>query len=535
MASLRRRWAERAALCVVGAALRQLYVFVARRRRARELPAAATSLPPPPHILLVLLDDAGLGDASVLGHPLVRTPHVDAFFASAVRFTQAYAGAPNCSPSRAALLTGRAPFRTGVYDFLSKHTGSMHLSRGEQTVASLLAGGAAYDTLHLGKWHLSRAGWGGAPEHFGFAHSNRSFSPAAELVAAFEGWLSHGRRPAHPFFALLALWEPHEPVERWSPPEFRRMYHRPASGRSLVEDAQAAQGGCGRCVWRRPLRGSPAVYYGCLSQADAAIGRALAALERRGLRDDTLVALTSDNGPEHRERNSWGSAAGLKGAKGFVYEGGIRVPLALQWPKALRASMPASGRDVDEPVQLWDLLPTLCAAASVPPPADRIVDGVNLLPLLFATALPGTAEAGSVLRRETPLFWAMHRGRGGMQYALREGDWKLLAGYGRFPARSYGPVAPAEVSPWLRAVMLGRVELYRLSLDPTERVDVAAERPDVVARLLPVLQRLVHETARDGALVTGWSERSPPCPRWNRRLNLTEHCCASRSGSRYTK
>ena len=230
-------------------------VFVARRRRARELPAAATSLPPPPHILLVLLDDAGLGDASVLGHPLVRTPHVDAFFASAVRFTQAYAGAPNCSPSRAALLTGRAPFRTGVYDFLSKHTGSMHLSRGEQTVASLLAGGAAYDTLHLGKWHLSRAGWGGAPEHFGFAHSNRSFSPAAELVAAFEGWLSHGRRPAHPFFALLALWEPHEPVERWSPPEFRRMYHRPASGRSLVEDAQAAQGGCGRCVWRRPLRG----------------------------------------------------------------------------------------------------------------------------------------------------------------------------------------------------------------------------------------------------------------------------------------
>ena len=95
--------------------------------------------------------------------------------------------------------------------------------------------------------------------------------------------------------------------------------------------------------------------------------------------------------------------------------------------------------------------------------------------------------------------------------------------------------APAEVSPWLRAVMLGRVELYRLSLDPTERVDVAAERPDVVARLLPVLQRLVHETARDGALVTGWSERSPPCPRWNRRLNLTEHCCASRSGSRYTK
>ena len=157
MASLRRRWAERAALCVVGAALRQLYVFVARRRRARELPAAATSLPPPPHILLVLLDDAGLGDASVLGHPLVRTPHVDAFFASAVRFTQAYAGAPNCSPSRAALLTGRAPFRTGVYDFLSKHTGSMHLSRGEQTVASLLAGGAAYDTLHLGKWHLSRA------------------------------------------------------------------------------------------------------------------------------------------------------------------------------------------------------------------------------------------------------------------------------------------------------------------------------------------------------------------------------------------
>ena len=126
-----------------------------------------------PNVVVVLLDDAGAGDAGALGHPLLLTPYIDAFAARAVKFTQAYAGAPCCSPSRAVLLTGRASYRTGVYDFLSKHSGDMHMARTERTVASLLRD-AGYATVHMGKWHLSHGRWGAPPSEFGFDHSNGS-------------------------------------------------------------------------------------------------------------------------------------------------------------------------------------------------------------------------------------------------------------------------------------------------------------------------------------------------------------------------
>ncbi len=256
--------------------------------------------------------------------------------------------------------------------------------------------------------------------------------------------------------------------------------------------------------------------------------------------------------------NSWGSAAGLRGAKGYVYEGGIRVPLLLQWPRAVAA--PALLRT---PVHFWDLLPTLCAAAGVEPPASLGLDGANLLPLLplhpphaarhAAAGSPtaaapqlAAAEAGGVvvgeaaaaaaggagLRRGTPLWWAMHRGRGGMQYAIREGHWKLLATYvgagegaGGGAGAGAGAVPAGEVTSWLSHARLGAPELYALKADPQERVNLAAARPRLAARLLRRLQRLVRAAARDGPAVSGWTQRPPPCPRWNPQLNVSEHCC----------
>lgn len=203
---------------------------------------------------------------------------------------------------------------------------------------------------------------------------------------------------------------------------------------------------------------------------DFAIGRMLASLDALDLRRESLVVLTSDNGPEHRELNSWGSSGGLRGAKGYVYEGGIRVPLAVQWPGGLRG-----GGVVSEPVHLWDLLPTIAELARAPLPQARRIDGVSWLPLLqphrksrpgeTGRSETGGSETGGSetggseafgagwegcggvrfvegevgeeptsegcqgrLKRRTPLFWAMHRGRGGMQYAMRVGNWKLLAG-----------------------------------------------------------------------------------------------------------
>jgi len=181
-----------------------------------------TSADERPNVLIVLLDDAGVGDAGILGHPLLRTPNIDRFGAASVRFSAAYSGAPNCSPSRAALLTGRTPYRTGVYDFLSKKTGDMHLSEDEVTIAAVLQT-AGYATAHVGKWHLSRGRGAAPPSKFGFEHSNGSYAQASELVPALGGWLRAHRR-GRPFFAYLALWEPHEPVELWSPPRYRRLY-----------------------------------------------------------------------------------------------------------------------------------------------------------------------------------------------------------------------------------------------------------------------------------------------------------------------
>ena len=533
-----------------------------------------------PNVLLVLLDDAGAADVAGLGHPLLHTPQIDGFLRGALRFSQAYAGAPNCSPSRAALLTGRAPYRTGVYDFLSKKTGDMHLSLKEVTVAALLQA-VGYATVHVGKWHLSRGRHGAPPVAFGFEHSNSTYAPASVLVPALLSWI-HVHRRGRPFFAYLALWEPHEPVELWSPAQYRQRYggailpeaseptdpvdglelHAATQGSRAGSSVQVAgldgalgsskltidslaplvpgSGGGGLCAWHLPAgkRGPARVYYGCMSQVDDSFGRLLLGLEASGLRHNTLLVLTSDNGPEHRTRFAWGSTGGLRGAKGFVYEGGIRVPFIVQWPA--RAQPP---QDLPTPIHFWDVLPTFLEAAGAPLP-QHTLDGVSLLQLIDGTAgALGRGESqvqrqaapphvdghmdSDALDRRVPLWWAMHRGRGGMQYALRDGAWKLVAGYGDTSMRPHGPPQGGEVSQWLRSARLGRAELYRVSHDPTERLNLARFEKERATQMLARLQTLVHDAAASGPRVTGWGERSPPCPRFNRRLNITEVCCSS--------
>jgi arylsulfatase A-like enzyme len=542
-------------VCTGGVAILEL-----GRRLNAHCPAAGSAAgashdgtPPRPNVLLVLLDDAGAADAGILGHPLLHTPNIDRFGEASVRFSAAYAGAPNCSPSRAALLTGRAAYRTGVYDFLSRKTGDMHLSEHEVTVAAVLRA-AGYATVHFGKWHLSRGPAAAPPTAFGFEHSNGSYAPASELVPALLAWLRAHRR-GRPFFGYLALWEPHEPVERWSPHLYRRIYsriHRVANvhastamrqldaqlaagvgsvpngsesggGRGWlppldsVADSVAGTAGEGACAWRLPdgLRGPARVYYGCMSQVDASFGLLLSGLEAGQLRRNTLLLLSSDNGPEHRTRFAHGSTGGLRGAKGFVYEGGIRVPLMVQWPAA--ALRP---RVVGAPVHFWDVLPTLveAAGATLPP---KPIDGVSLLRLI-------RGDDDGRLGRAVPLWWAMHRGRGGMQYAMQIGPWKLLAGYGVSSERPHGPAGGGEVSGWLRHAVLGRAELYLLSRDPAERVDLSEHYPDRTECMLARLQGLVREAAATGPAVVGWREKAPPCPRRNRRLNITELCCRLR-------
>ncbi len=407
-----------------------------------------------PNVLLILADDLGYGDLGCYGSPVIKTPHLDRFATEGVRLTAFYAGAPNCSPSRAALLTGRTSSRVGLYDILAKGS-EMRLREEEVTVAERLRG-AGYDTFHAGKWHLTPGNQTEAIRRHGFDQTAGSQGRPSSQVEAMARWLEGRTDPSRPFFSYLALHVPHEPVNERVDPPFRARYEGP--------DAEAAArkipyGGVARpkkAAWENRT-----AYFGCVSQMDEAVGRLLKLLDDRKLRDDTFILFASDNGPEHRAAYSFGSPGPLRGAKGHVYEGGIRVPGIVRWPGHVRP-----GTTSDVPIGLVDVLPTLCALAGAEVPTDRVLDGVNFLP-----ALAGEAPA-----RPRPLYWSMWAGRGGPQYALRDGDWKVLAFTEPLPEgrRIIDHIKTGEIT---------KFELYNVRNDRAEAEERSGRDPEVFERM----------------------------------------------------
>ncbi|MCB1089694.1 MAG: sulfatase-like hydrolase/transferase, partial [Verrucomicrobiae bacterium] len=249
-----------------------------------------------PNFVVILADDLGYGDLACYGNPDVRTPHLDRFASEGIRFTDCYAAAANCSPSRTGLMTGRNPWRVGIHNWIPMLS-PMHVKEGEITVATLLSR-AGYDTCHSGKWHLNgNFNLPGQPQpsdhgfHHWFSTQNNALPnhhnpynfvrdgiPAgplqgysADLVAneAID-WLRGGRDLEKPFFLFVCFHEPHEPIA--SDERFTRQYAR-------FEDP------------------SQRAHHGNITQMDAAFGRLMAELDSLGLRDNTLVFFTSDNGP----------------------------------------------------------------------------------------------------------------------------------------------------------------------------------------------------------------------------------------------
>ncbi len=439
-----------------------------------------------PNIVLVVSDDLGYGDLACYGARDVQTPHLDRFAAEGARLTSCYAAHANCSPSRTGLMTGRTPTRVGVRDWIPEDS-PVHVRKSEATVATLLRN-AGYATCLSGKWHLNGEFNKPAqpqPNDHGFDHwfatqnnaypnhkNPDNFARNGEAVGKLEGyaahlvadeaqrWLTMLRNKSKPFFLYVAFHEPHEPIA--SDERYTKLY--PSDDPSY------------------------SAHHGNISQMDEAFGRVMRVLDAEGLRENTLVFFTSDNGPAITRQHPHGSAGPLRDKKGSVYEGGIRVPGILRWPGKVKP-----GTVMDAPVSSVDFLPTVCALTGIAPPADRVLDGANMLPLLD----------GAPVERRTPLYWHFNRATGGPQVAMRIGDWKLLATLDK-PAAARGNDITEETEHDFKTAEPAAFELYNLRTDIGETTDLAAKEPARFEEMKAALMKKYHEVR----------EESPTWPAW---------------------
>ena len=424
-----------------------------------------------PNFIVVLCDDLGYGDTGCYGHPHIRTPNLDRLATEGMKFTDCYAGAPVCSPSRAAMLTGRTPHRCSIYDYIPGHGyhgigpiyKDMHLKKEEISVATLLKN-AGYATCHLGKWHLNIQfdSFGSpTPADHGFdywfstmsnarpSHHNpdnfvRNGTPvgrlegyAAELIAdEGVGWLLNKRDRNKPFCMFVWFHEPHEPIA--TDDRFMKMYEGH----------------------------SEAIYYGNVTQIDHAFGRLMKTLDDLNLRDDTLVMFTSDNGPETLNRyegahRSFGSPGPLRGMKLHMYEGGIRVPGIIRWPGHIQP-----GSVSHEPINGTDVMPTLCSLAGVKVPNDRTIDGASIVPVF----------TGGKVERKVPLYWRYDIALSSpFTVAMRQGDWKILTD-----------------------TNLTKFELYNLRDYIGEKYNFAEKEPERLGVMKKTLMKLHAEIDAEG-------------------------------------
>jgi len=435
-----------------------------------------------PNVVLLMTDDQGYGDLGCHGNPVVKTPTIDRLAGQAVECTHFYV-CPVCSPTRSSLLTGRYNYRTGVVDTFN---GRSLMRPDEITLAKLLAG-AGYRTGLFGKWHLgdnyplrpqdrgfqdvlmNRGGGLGQPSDY---PGSTYYKPILEhngRVETFDRYCTDAFTDAalrfieqsrdKPFFAYVPYNCPHTPLQ--APEAETALYTK-------LDLSPAAFPKVGQPVTQRVLRPEQlAKLYGMETNIDTNVGRLLAKLDELKLAGNTIVIFLSDNGPQEGRYN-----AGLRGLKGTVYEGGIRVPFFVRWP----AGGLTGGRKVDAACAHIDILPTLAAACGVAPPKDRTIDGVNLLPLWRGDVkeLP-----------ERTLFFQWHRGDAPDKFracAARGPRYKLVQAAGVQQAARYTP----------------KFELFDLIADPFEEHDLAGKQPEQVAKLKAEYERWFADVTKAG-------------------------------------
>lgn len=397
-----------------------------------------------PNILLIYVDDLGYGDLGSYGHPVLQTPNIDALAAEGLSLTSYYAPSALCSPSRAGLLTGRHPYRTGIKSWIPEDSG-VYLRDEEITLAEVLKA-EGYATAHIGKWHLnsdlgSRTEPQPTDQGFDYFYGHNAFqipnnhNPTnifqnktplpmqegytADLYAAEAiRWLER-RDESNPFFLYLSMAEPHTSIA--NPPEYNRMYEQYTEGEVVPIPNGMPIPPKDQLVPR-----GPGEYYANITYMDAQLGRVLDWLRDHGMEEDTLVVFSSDNGPVTSrwinwwEVNAYGSTGGFRGRKHLLYEGGIRVPTIIRYPGVIEpASISAA------PAVGMDLFVTLAEIGGGDVPNDRAIDGVDLRPIWNDGRLP-----------QRSLFWALDS-VSDLEFAIRNGSWKLLLDRDQTPRELY--------------------------------------------------------------------------------------------------
>jgi arylsulfatase A-like enzyme len=461
----------------------RLFVFLCLGLAGAWLAESADAAPPAPrpNVVIILADDLGYGDLGCYGHPRFKTPNLDRMAAEGVRMTQFNTPMPFCAPTRAALLTGRYPFRCGLTTNPDPESGAVSDARalpaGEMTLAWILHD-AGYKTGMVGKWHLGHQKPDHLPtrrgfdEYFGIPYSNdmrpvRLLDGEAEVeYPVVQATLTRryteralrfiDQNHARPFFLYLAHAMPHKPLA------------------------------CSEAFYKKSATG---LYGDVLAELDWSVGRVLARLRELEIDDRTLVIFSSDNGPWYG-----GSTGGLRGMKATTWEGGYRVPLIARWPGRLPA-----GRVCNELAVTMDLFATTLAAAGVASPADRVIDGQDLLPVLVGESrsrhdvIVGlTAQRMATVRDAR---WKLHvlpaRDR---RDDPEKGRWvDPRAPDGVTILAPFEQARPAEYPGTRTGDVTGPMSLFDLEHDPAELRDVAPQYPDIVARLKARYDQIVQQ------------------------------------------
>ena len=422
-----------------------------------------------PNIIYILLDDAGYGDLSCYGQTKFLTPNIDRLASEGMKFTNHYSGSTVCAPTRSVIMsglhTGHTPSR-GNREI--KPVGQFPIPATTFTIAEALKK-AGYATGAFGKWGLGNPGSEGDPIHQGFdrffgyncqrnAHTyyptwlfddlrkieldGKTYAHDLIMDKAVE-WID--RQHENPFFCFLPVTIPHAAMhvpEKYAAP-FREKFPE-------------FENKVGRYGNNKPFAKNPAAQFaGMMTALDEGIGRVLKSLKKHQIDQNTIVLLSSDNGP-HKEGghmpNYFNSNGGLRGFKRDLYEGGIRCPLLVRWPGKVEAGSTSNHISAH-----WDLFPTFCELAGINPPEG--LDGISFLPTLL----------GKEQEKHEHLYWEFYEGGG--KRAVRIGKWKAVQNQ----VNRKGKDAP--------------IEIYDLESDRAETSDLAAQNSELIARIQKIFER----------------------------------------------
>lgn len=436
----------------------------------------------PLNIIFLLVDDMGYADIGSFGSKFYDTPNVDALATGGMKFTNSYTAASICSPTRASIITGKYPVRTGVTDWipgqkvsntkLKQPKTKLYLDTTEVSFAQILKDNG-YATFYAGKWHLGEKEnfnplTRGFDEYYSGKHLRviKSKFTTDSITAHTLDFINRKAKSGKPFIAYVSYYDVHTPIYEY--PEFIDHYKRKSEDSGFSIPADFLKEGEAKTRTRQDDPG----YGSLVSAVDKSVGDIVKLIRRLDIEENTVIIFTSDNGGLSTTRNI-GPTSNLpyRAGKGWLYEGGIKVPMVISAPGRV-----SPGSSTSEITLSTDLYPTFLDLANINPPGQRL-DGVSLVPLIMkGTSLP-----------ERDLFWHYPHYHGSTWTpgaAIRSGDWKLIVFYENH-----------------------KLELYNLRTDPYEKKDLSFTNPEIVRSLRAKLEKWQAES---GALMPVLNEDYDP-------------------------